>query len=78
MRFGRVLEDLEVANQRGELVHLVDPAAAVPHHSREEWQELLAWRVPQARLELRAGYLVTRQFLVDYWEQWNPLRRLAG
>jgi hypothetical protein len=64
------LADLITANERGEMAYLTGQVSG--SLTRDEWGELIRGRVPPSRLELRAGYLTTRQFLVDLWRQWNP------
>lgn len=39
--------------------------------SREDWECMMAGKTPQSVMELRASYVVARQFLTDYWERWQ-------
>lgn len=77
--YANILADLVAANDRGDFE--VAQRASLVHgrFTREEWAELIRGRVPQSRLEVRASYLVVRQFLADYWAKWNPqAKRLAA
>ena len=70
--FRRLLQDLEGVNTRGELAPVAGVNVAHGRRfTREEWAALLAGRIPQARLEERASYMVTRKFLIDYWKAWQ-------
>lgn len=40
----------------------------------EDWECLIHSRLPQSRLELRAGYAAARRFIAEYWEKWNLSR----
>ena len=61
--------NLSVMNDRGEMAQFTSLVHGP--FTREEWGELIRGRLPQSRLELRAGYIVTKKFLVEYWERWN-------
>jgi hypothetical protein len=61
------------------MAQFTGPAQLHGHPSREEWEQLLHNRLPQARVEARAAFLVTKQFILDYWAQWQqPAVRLAA
>lgn len=47
---------------------------AIPHSgkmTREDWGALIHGSNPQARVLLRAGYAVARQFIAECWDRWN-------
>ena len=69
------LHNLSVLNDRGEMAKF--RSLVHGQFTREEWGELIRGRLPQSRLELRAGYIVTKKFLVDYWERWNQTKGVA-
>jgi hypothetical protein len=64
------LRGLVEANERGELLRHAG-LEHTGHLSREEWAALISGKIPLARLESRASYEATRQFLVAYWKQWQ-------
>ncbi len=76
--YRRTLVDLSVQNQRGELVQYTGPGSVHGRYTREEWEELIRGRVPESRLEVRAAYLVVKQFIAEYWAKWNPQKTLAA
>jgi hypothetical protein len=66
------LAGLDGLNERGEMAQLVGlPSIMHGKFTRKEWAEIICGRVPRARVEMRAGYLTTRKFLIEYWERWN-------
>ena len=68
--YAKTLKDLQVQNIVGEY-------GAIAHHalgasrrfSREDWECILAGRVPALRLEERASYVASKQFILDYYAQ---------
>ncbi len=72
------LAELLAHNRTGEMALLTGPAMVHGRPTREDWEDLIHGRIPRDRLALRAGYLVVRQFLTDYWEQWHKQTRAAG
>jgi hypothetical protein len=68
-KYRSTIANLSVMNDRGEMAQFTSLIHGP--FTREEWGELIRGRLPQSRLELRAGYIVTKKFLVEYWERWN-------
>jgi hypothetical protein len=60
------LAECQAANLRGELHHLAAPSQLGDCPSREDWDDLIAGRISARSLEQRAGYVVTKQFLLEY------------
>jgi hypothetical protein len=63
------LAGLTALNVDGAIPHSITTHARM---AREDWEELLRGRSPQAWLESKAGYVAARQFVTDYWEKWQP------
>ena len=63
------IANLSAMNDRGELAQSTGMVHGA--FTRDEWAELIHGRLPPSRIELRAGYIVTKKFLVEYWERWN-------
>lgn len=66
--YHKTLNELQTMNRLGEM------ALTVPHcmgtsrqFSREDWMDVLRDRVPQFRLEEKAGFRAAKQFLLDYY-----------
>lgn len=66
------LHELSDYNRQGEMAHMVDSVLDHTRYHRQDWEALVHGRMPQARLEMRAGFIVTKHFIADYWARWNP------
>jgi hypothetical protein len=65
------LANLEATNATGEMAMMAGPNGLNDRPTREEWESIIHGRVPHARLEVRAGYIVATRFVKEYWERWN-------
>jgi hypothetical protein len=72
--YRNALADLKTLNDRGDLVQMTGSHGVSGRLSKQDWEALIHRRLPLSRLETRAGYTVARQFVVEYWEKWNPPR----
>ena len=67
--YRKILADLSKLDYREELM----AANGICYQlDRGDWEALLHGRLPKSRLESRAGYAVTKKFVVEYWRKWNP------
>lgn len=72
--YRRTLADLQVLNERKELLPSSGARALSKPLTTKEWQALIDGHLPQYSLESKAGYAVARQFVSDYWTRWNSPR----
>lgn len=66
--YAKTLKDLQVQNIVGEYANIAAHAlGASRRFSREDWECILAGRVPAFRLEERASYVAAKAFILDYY-----------
>ena len=69
--YRKALAGLVAANDRGEMAASIPSSLGHDRLSLEDWQEIVDGRIPLAKLEIRAGFIVARKFVEEYWEAWR-------
>lgn len=66
--YRRTLDDLENLNNSGEMMHSAAHSIGGGRKlEREDWDSILAGRVPAFRLQERAAFASAKQFILDYY-----------
>lgn len=69
--YWETIRTLQRMNDCGELLQANATSGLTPKMTPEDWADVLRGRLPQNRLESRAGHAVARQFITEYWQHWQ-------